>query len=239
MCYNPQQSFTFFGIGIITTIYIYLYEPIIRKTYIHLLLLLYSMMELLQTIQYVYVNQCDNIMNKILTECAYILVIFQPLLWNIFFYINSNNCEKNIFLTAIYLCLFWMCINILSRVLYKKTFTTQTKQNSVFASDKVCTKKIYSHLYWTWTSANFYELNANYLTYLMLWLIPALISKSNSHYSLILIIGAIIGLIYGYTYNLGELYYTFVASWCFISVPIVLVILFYMLYKKNINIKLY
>jgi len=232
MCYNPEQSFSFFIIGIITTTYIYLYEPLIRKTEIHLIILFYSMMELLQTIQYFYVNQCDNIINKILTEFAYILVIFQPLIWNIFFYINSINYEKNIFLTAIYLCLFWMLINVISRLLYKKVFATQTQNNSVFASDKVCTRKINSHLYWTWTSANFYELNANYLTYLMLWFIPALISKSNFKYSLILIISSIIGAIYGYTYNLGELYFTFTAAWCFISVPIVLVVLFYMLYTK-------
>jgi len=233
MCYNSEQSFSFFGIGIISSLYIYLYQPLIRKTYIHFILLFYSAMELLQTIQYFYVNQCDNMINKILTEFAYILVIVQPLMWNIFFYINSINYDKPIFLTAIYLCIIWLFINILSRVLYKKVFSTQTQQNSVFASDKVCTRKINSHLYWTWTSANFYELNANYLTYLMLWLIPALISKSNYQYSILLIIGAILGAFYGYTYNLGELYWTFASSWCFISVPLVIFMIFYMIYKNK------
>jgi hypothetical protein len=232
MCYSPQQSFLFFSIGIITTIYIHLYETVIRKTNIHLLLLFYSIMELLQTVQYFYVNQCDNIINNILTEFAYILVIVQPLMWNIFFYINSNSCEKNIFLTAIYLCLVWMCVSILSRILYKKAFKPQTQQNSVFASDKVCTRKINSHLYWTWTSAHLYELNANFLTYSMIWLIPALISKSGFYYAVLLIIAGIIGAMYGYTYDVNEIYFTFAASWCYVSVPIILVAIFYMLYSK-------
>ena len=123
-------------------------------------------------------------------------------------------------------------MNILSRLLYKKAFVSQTQQNSAFASDKVCTRKINSHLYWTWTSANFYELNANYLFYLMIWLVPALISKSNFYYALILILGGIFGAIYGYKNNSEELFFTFASSWCFISVPIMLFIIFYMLYVK-------
>ena len=62
-------------------------------------------MELLQGIQYYYVNQYFNKMNIILTECAYLLVIVQPLFWNIYFYYNSDKYDKYIFMTAICLSL--------------------------------------------------------------------------------------------------------------------------------------
>jgi hypothetical protein len=235
MCYNSNQSFLFFIVGIITVFYIYLNDPILRKTNIHLVLLFYCAMELLQTVQYFYVNQCENWINKVLTEFAYVLVIFQPLIWNLFFYTNSDKYEKYIFLTAIYLCLCWMFVNICSRLLYKKVYIPQTPRDSAFADDKICTKKLHSHLYWVWTSANFYEFNANYLMYVLLWFIPALISKSSFYYAIIIIIGAFIGAMYGYTHNADELYLTFTAAWCFISVPIVLAVMFKIIYTKYVK----
>jgi len=57
-------------------------------------LLFYSLMEFLQTVQYFYVNQCSSATNTFLTEIAYVLVIVQPLMWNLFFYYRSdkNGC---------------------------------------------------------------------------------------------------------------------------------------------------
>ena len=224
MCYTPEISAVFFCIGVSTAIYVYTSIPSARKTHIHFLLLFYSLMELLQTVQYFYVNQCDNIINKLSTELAYILVIVQPLAWNTYFYYNSNKCEKHIFTAAIYMCLVWMAVNVYSRLTYKVVNKPQTQDNSVFASDKVCVRKMHSHLYWTWTSSNLYELNANFLSYLMLWFIPALTSSQLSD-ALIVIIGGLIGAAFGYTNNISEIYYTFTASWCFISVPIVMSVL--------------
>jgi len=234
MCYNPETSAFFFLMGITSSLYVYNYSPSLRKTQIHLLLLFYSFMELLQTIQYYYVNKCENIINIMLTEIAYIFVILQPLLWNTFFYINSNTCEKYIFSTAMYLCLVWIAVNVFSRVTYKIINKPQTQEHSVFASDKVCTRKINSHLFWTWTSAHLYELNANFLTYSMLWFVPALTSSSQKYYALIIMIGGCLGALFGYTNNISEIYYTFTASWCFISVPIVLSVMIHIMINKKI-----
>ena len=112
-------------------------------------------MELLQGVQYYVVNQCSNIWNIYLTEFAYLLVILQPFMWNLFYYLNSNNFEKPIFITAIWLSIIWMIVNVLSRILYDKNKNPQTNKDSVFASDKVCTKRKLTHLYWEWTSSNF------------------------------------------------------------------------------------
>lgn len=235
MCYTQKQSLLFFVVGMVVALYIYFKESSLAKTYIHYILFFYCGMELLQSIQYSYVDECDNPINIFLTEIAYVLVVVQPLLWNVFFYVNSNKFEKYIFKTAIYLCLFWIFMNVASRVLYKKVLVPQSSKRHAMAGDKVCTKKLqYAHLYWKWTSADFYDFNANYLSYLMLWFIPALISKSGFYYAMLFIMSIIITatFIYNIHSSREELFLTFTSSWCFISVPIVLVLILYIMFSK-------
>lgn len=232
MCYNSQMSFTFATIGILITAYILKYKFRIKKTGIQYVLIFYTIMELLQGIQYFFINQCSNLWNIYLTEVAYILVILQPLIWNIFYYKNSNLFDKQIFITAICFSIVWIIVNVLSRVLYDKTKipnsedkfgSPQTQDNSIFGSDKVCTKKKITHLYWEWTSANFLDLNANMLTYLMIWFIPGLVSSRFRKSSLVLISSALFA---AYVTYLTKEAFVFTSLWCYISVPIVLAVIF-------------
>ncbi len=224
MCYNKSMSFAFFIIGIIFVVYINNYNDKLRKTNIHLLLLFYSLMELLQSIQYIYVNQCNNVMNKLLTEIAYVFVIIQPLLWNMFFYVNSNNCDKQVFKVAIGLALIWITINIAAR-LVKSSDSEQSKSLSIFNRLSSCTKKNASHLYWEWRSANFAELRANFLMYLMIWFVPALIVAAHRTKAILLIFGALIGVLISYLSG-ESVILLFTSSWCYISVPIMLLIIY-------------
>ena len=235
MCYSSKMSFSFFFIGILTTIYIQLFSPVMRATYIQFILLFYSLMELLQCVQYYYVNQCTNIINKLLTEVAYLFVIVQPLMWNAYFYVNTGECDKKIFLTAIALSICWMFVNVCSRLLYNTKiwpYIQTEKNNTAFAgADGVCTKKKLTHLYWEWTSANFFELNATFLTFLLMWFVPALLSVKHRMTSLILICSAIVA---AYSaFSVGESF-IFTSLWCYISVPIVLIVIANLLIKKNI-----
>jgi hypothetical protein len=226
MCYNPKISLFFFFIGFFAVLYIQILSPRLRSTKIQFVLLFYSFMELLQSIQYHYVNQCDNKINVFLTEIAYIFVIVQPLIWNFYFYINSNIIEKQIFFTAIVLSLCWMAVNLTSRFLYKSKLWphVQTKQNSLIAGDRVCTKaKLTSHLYWEWTSANFFELNANFLQFLLLWFIPGLLVAKHRIINMIVAFSAILAGIV--SVKKGETF-TFISLWCYVSVPTVLATLF-------------
>jgi len=223
MCYNSEMSFTFAVIGIIVTIYIYFSKNKIKHTGIQYILIFYILMEILQGTQYFYINQCSNIWNKILTEIAYLLVILQPLIWNLYYFSNSNLCDKNIFITAIWFSIVWIAVNILSRLSYDKNiFNNMTKLNSFLASNNVCTKKKKYHLYWEWTFANFYDLNANFFSYLMIWLIPGLISTKFRITSIIVIISALIAATASLYMNEG---FTFTSLWCYISVPIVLAVI--------------
>lgn len=215
MCYSSEISFTFFAIGIVLFGYIYTAVPSLRITNVHWVVLFYTLMELLQTVQYWSVNECDRLVNYYLTEVAYLFVIVQPLMWNVYFCQRSVGREKSIFITAIAMSACWMVVNLLSRMLYNPTYNPQTETHSVFAGNRVCTRKMQSHLYWEWTSYNLGDFTPSYLTYLMLWFIPGFTSshyKTNLVSASLAVIGAIM------TYHAGEPF-IFASAWCYISVP--------------------
>jgi hypothetical protein len=180
-------------------------------------------MELLQGFQYFFVNQCSNAVNVFLTEVAYVFILVQPLMWNSFFYFNSAEKDKNIFLVAIALIAVWMALDVLARFMYGKTDRNKTKKTQTLASDKVCTKKQKTHLYWEWTSADFGEHNANALTYFMLWFIPALFSEKFRSTSLVIFVSALFA---GVVARASGEFFTFPSLWCYISVPIFMGIFF-------------
>ena len=227
MCYNAQMSGAFFLTGIAVTIYIVLFNQTLTERHVPMLLLFYSAMELLQTIQYSYVNQCGDRVNAVLTEIAYVLVIVQPLLWNVFFYLNSAAfpCDQRLFVLGGTFAVVWICVNVLARLRHSMTPTAepQTKSHSFFAGESTCTRKRNSHLYWEWTSDNFKDLTANYLMYLMIWFIPPLLTQA--HRLPILLVAAFALLGAGMAWYAGEPE-IFASAWCYVSVPMVLVFMF-------------
>jgi len=231
MCYNPPMAFTLFGIGVALSAYIKVFKPVLARTHIVMILVFYSLMELLQGVQYYWVNECSSKVNKYLTEVAYAFVVIQPFLWNLFFYLNSDGCEKHIFKTAMVLSLLWVFFNVAARVTYKNPgIDDQTPQMSVFASDKVCTRKKATHLYWTWTSANFFDFTATYLFHLMFWFVPALLTRKHRMSSIILMASAVVSIMIGYA--LGEPF-TFTSAWCYVSIPVVILVLINIMFQSN------
>jgi len=228
MCYNPSMSFTFFTIGVVASVIIYKYKPKLSHQYVLLIIGFYAIMELLKTIQYKYVNQCGKFMNKLLTELGYTLVIMQPLLWNVFFYLNSNSCENKLYLLAITLCICWMVVNVISRLTYSMSKNKQTEANSIIASDQVCTKIDKTHLYWVWTFANFQDFNANFLMYILLFFVPGILLAKHRTISLINIIGALTGAMLAYKFGEPK---TVTTTWCYISIPIVCFMLLQMYFN--------
>jgi len=223
MCYNSEISFAFATVGILTTAYLYAYKKDLTKTGIQCILLFYAFMELLQGFQYFFVNQCSNAVNIFLTEVAYALVLVQPLMWNSYFYFNSPEKDKNIFTVAIALFAVWMIFDVAARFMYGKTESNKLNKNVILASDKVCTKKQKTHLYWEWTSANFGEYNATVLSYFMLWFVPALLSEKFRSTSIAIMVFAVFA---GTLAHLNGEFFTFPSLWCYISVPIFMGIFF-------------
>ena len=149
---------------------------------------------------------------------------------NLFFYFNSNFIEKKIFISGIILSIIWLTANVFSRVVYNKENALK-KDTSVFASDKVCTKKNKYHVYWEWTIANLYDFQANYLMYLMIWFVPALAS-SQYMTVVLLFFSFLVGLLMSYLLNEA---YTVTSAWCYISIPIIIFLIIYkVVYEKKI-----
>ena len=144
-------------------------------------------------------------------------------MWNSYFYLNSPEKDKNIFTMAITLFAVWMTFDVAARLLYGKTESNKLNKNVILASDKVCTKKQKTHLYWEWTSANFGEYNATVLSYLMIWFIPALFSEKFRMVSVLMMGFAAFAATFAYLN--GEMF-TFPSLWCYISVPIFMCVFF-------------
>jgi len=122
----------------------------------------------------------------------------------------------------------WAVFNIAGRILYMPE-NAQTRKDSVFASDKVCTYRDISHLYWKWKTANLGDLNANFLTHLMIWFIPALISISQRTTASIILAGASLSGLYAL--YVGQLE-AFTAAWCYISIPIIFIVFAKVIFGK-------
>ena len=68
-------------------------------------------------------------------------------------------------------------MNVYSRIAYDKD--KESGYNcGLFNHTKTCTRRDddKSYLYWTWTTAHFKDLTANYFMYLALWFVPPLLA---------------------------------------------------------------
>lgn len=232
MCFTPKISGTLTLFGAIMTAIAYT-VPAYRAEYFYIITGFYTLMELLQTVQYLYVNQCDNPMNKFLTEIAYILVIVQPLLWNFIFYLRATREEdKRIFKVAMVLFSIWMIGNIYSRFGYNSAREREFTRCGFMYGDKTCTyrKTDSSHLYWKWKTRHFPELNANYFMYIVLWFVPALFAKETWITSVYLMASLLIGFLLTMKYS--ATIFEFPSVWCYISLPVIIIGFFQIYFTK-------
>ena len=222
MCFTPKISGTLALIGIIMTVVAYQVKEY-RAKYFYIITGFYTLMEILQTIQYAYVNECENPINKFLTEVAYLLIIVQPLLWNSLFYLRSTNQnDKRIFKVAIVMCIIWIVGNIYSRIGYRPDKEKQFTKCGFSYGDKTCTyrKTDSSHLYWKFQTRHFPDINANYFMYFVLWFVPALFVKETWFTSMFLMTSALIGFLLTLRYS--ATIFEFPSIWCYISIPVII-----------------
>lgn len=221
MCFTPQVSGTLFFIGVLITAHTYIHQDQFRP-YTYKLCAFYTLMELLQTIQYFYVNQCDSNMNIFLTNVAYILVIVQPIMWNTIFYLRNKGCaEKNIFKVAIALSGLWVIWSVLLRFAYNPQRDDKYAHCGAMTSTSTCTRrKDTKHLFWNWTTAYIPGLTPDYFMYLCLWILPALLTKSERKIGYIIALGAVLSVFIIHLYK-GE-YAEFASTWCLFSIPFIL-----------------
>lgn len=218
MCFSPEISGTFFVMGTIVTVYTYLYQSKFAK-YNYFTIGFYTLMELLQTLQYFFVNDCESKWNVVLTNVAYVFVIVQPLMWNTLYFYRSKGCsDRNIFKLAIILCIVWILWNVIMRVMYREERDAKYAACGGFTSTKTCTlRDPNKHLYWQWTSAYVPGVSAEFFMYLALWFVPALISQHEFYYGFGLMLTAFFTVLFVYMY--GGRYEEFPSTWCLTSIP--------------------
>lgn len=227
------MSFSLAAIGFVGTI-ITILVPEFYKSYIFIPFAFYTCMEFLQGIQYFSVNECGSLHNVIGTEIAYILVIVQPLMWNLLFYFRTSprDCSKNLFLVGIAMSIVWIIFSVASRIVITPQNTilhnphsympnkeeTGLSKEAINASGCTMQASPKNHLYWKWKSAYLFGLDANWLMYLMIWFIPALLSESEIITIGGILFGAVIAAIV--TINYGAKIVEFASLWCLFSVPL-------------------
>src|ERR1700735_229463 len=94
MCYNQPMSLSFALLGILAWVHS-------KNRENRVIILFYSCMEILQTVQYNFVDECQSNINMILTLIAHVLVCVQPCLWN-WYRIRTNGREYRQVFTAFF-----------------------------------------------------------------------------------------------------------------------------------------
>ena len=240
MCFNQKISgmLALFGTLILALVYKYPNKNNSKNNHLYVAIIFYILMEILQTIQYSFVNNCDNI-NRFLTEISYVLVIVQPLMWNWIFlhkYRTNKlkNVQKGIMQLAIVLCIVWIFANVLRRFRFYSTLNLSKNDsnlnNEILTGSKTCTyKKDDEHLYWNYEMFSIPGGDANWFMYFVLWCIPGLLI--NEYVS---IFGIFIGLILSYLYVKfkNHTYHIIPSLWCLISIPTLMINVFtYIMFK--------
>jgi len=232
MCFSPQVSFSLALAGMYVTYLSYMI-PALRKRRYYVLAGFYTAMEFLQTAQYFTVNQCSEQINKLLTNVAFLFVIVQPFLWNCLAYLESRtDYQKGIMSLAIVLCIIWMIWYTIGRIYYHIDGPKPCDKCNVFYdTGETCTKrKENQHLYWSWPSSHMNGLNANYFMFLALWFIPMLMIP-HLRLSVSVLIGSAVFSAY-LVYKTNGSLISYASTWCYISVPVILIGFAYYFYTK-------
>ena len=232
MCYSANMSFSLAAVGALCTAAAVI-DAGLRQQLVWIPFAFYTCMELLQGVQYSHVNRCGEKANVISTEIAYLLVIVQPLMWNVIYYRRTSGCERKVFVVGMAMAAVWIVMNVAARVLHgapgfvertNDTFS-YVREGGTVGGEKGCTMKAEGnhHLYWKWSSADFRGMDANWLLYLLIWFVPALVSAGQRKNVLFAMGAAAIAFVI--TAKFGADVAEFASLWCMFSVPFLVLIL--------------
>lgn len=222
MCYSAGMSFTLAAVGALASVAALL-DPTWRRNLTYVPLIFYTCMELLQGIQYSHVNMCGTPANRLSTEVAYVLVIVQPLMWNLLFYLRSPavSCDRRLFVLGMVMAAIWMVFHVAARILHGvegypgRTFGTNTYDGD---SSGCTLRDPGHHLYWKWASADLGALEASWLMYLLVWFVPALVSRTSRAEAAFTMAGAALAAVV--TWRWGSRRDEYASLWCMFSVPL-------------------
>lgn len=223
MCFNAKYSATFAALGALATYWAYTSKDTSKSVGHNLLyipLAFYTFMEILQTVQYSYVNECDS-MNQFLTEISYVLILVQPIMWNLIFLFKKRSISllgshRGILICAIALCAVWILAHVFRR------FQWYGHKNHVgeeiVSGKKTCTyKNDGEHLYWNYELFSNPGMDANWFMYLALWFIPGLLIPGEGLTILTLVGGFLAS--WAYVRYKNQTSHIIPSLWCLSSAP--------------------
>ena len=228
MCFSQSHSASFALLGLLS-LYKFKDNKKIKDNLLTIPLIFYIIMEILQTVQYSFVNQCDNPINIYLTEFAYLLILIQPIMWNLICLKKKNKLRtkfhEGILYCAIILCIVWIIGHVIRRFKFWGNLPTdKIEEQEGNQAQNVCThKNPREHLYWTINFRNRIGVNANWFMYFSIWFIPILLIPGEFFTFLILISGLIFSYIYVKYKN--QSIHIISSLWCLMSAPMLLLLL--------------
>ncbi|MBA42709.1 MAG: hypothetical protein CMF62_01725 [Magnetococcales bacterium] len=215
MCFNIEMSTTFCIIGFLLSGFLYKNDRYSQT----MIVVYYSLMELLQTISYLYKDQCNTTINLSLTWVAHILVIFQPALWSLYRY-NTQRKNKEIFKFCGILSLIWAFF-FTHRLFYiptgKGILHNTLDINEVNVGENYCMLGGPKHIMWVLPYQRINGFEANYFTYLLLWFVPTLYEDNYGWLKLLYWLSQVL-IVNRVCDSIHELS----SIWCLASIPIVI-----------------
>ncbi len=187
MCFTPGMSAVLVTVGCVGSLLAWR-NCKHRRDGTHYLFVFYTLMELLQLSQFGSVNQCGTLANRALVEVAYVLVLVQPLMWNVVLHARVASHRRIAFMLGMVQAGIWIVVNVASRV--PTWFRTHRLLSDIMCDETACTFRGDGHLYWQWPFADFRGLNANWLMYLVTWFLPALLVAETRPTGVVLVLGA-------------------------------------------------
>lgn len=222
----------FFLLGCATTIYS-ICNKNLRANYVYVFTGFYTIMELSQAVEYMFVNQCGTLANRVLSEIAYVLVIVQPLMFHTIGYLrNRREEDRKVFRVSIAMFVCWILINVYARIIYVPSPGDHVHWSYIL-SNQTCIMQHSptSHLYWQWASANLKDYGANFMSYLLIWFIPPLFVKSEKYNMIGTLSSFLVGTALTHTTGRWEEH---ASIWCFASVPVNALVMSTFLFSKQL-----
>ena len=225
MCYTPEMSAAFAIIGAVMTYYMYKRRD--KMKFVWIIFLFYTLMEVLQTLQFRTLNKCSSAENQLLTQVALVFVIVQPLLWNYYFYTTkaNNQFRRGVFTLGMVLSILWIVAYLMRYGGWEKG------DGEDMMRGPLCTRKEGDeHFYWTFPMSKDHALTANFFMYLAIWFIPLFFSDDGASGAVWIVAGALLA--YALATRTKKARMTFASTWCYISVPLLIIGFFYMINEK-------
>lgn len=206
MCFNEKTSLLVGLTGIISSLYFYIYK---KNIYASLGIGYFSLMEILQFLQYKVIDDCNNNINKILTIIGYIHICFQPLFANIWLFAFTNT-RYFIFL---YMS-FFAGLLLASRLLVFSDEDLCDEKNEPICGKQTCVFSGNKHLAWNvrLRAPGKYWFTPSIGLHFFMWVIPILTLFQIKPLLAMIITGPYFG--YYFTNNIHEQ----PAIWCFTAI---------------------